>query len=306
MDSASDLYELLARPELDEPVLVMAPDGWIDAGLGGAGAVGALVAVLETEVVATFDVDRLLDYRSRRPMSHMLDGVYTDLVWPKLELLAAHDPEGRALLVLTGPEPDHEWRAFSDAIGELATRFGVRLAVGLGAFPAGVPHTRTSRLAATATNAELANRLGVVSGEVQVPAGSVAAIERRLADLGIPTIAIWARVPHYAATMPYPPASVQLLEGLTTITGIRVEVPDLVAAAAATREHLEELTANSLQHTALVRQLEAQVDSEGGEDGAAAANQAAGQLEATEAGWGTLPTGDELAAEVERFLQQGE
>jgi len=106
--------------------------------------------------------------------------------------------------------------------------------------------------------------------------------------------------------MPYPPASVQLLEGLTTITGIRVDVPDLVAAAAATREHLEELTANSLQHTALVRQLEAQVDSEGGEDGAAAANQAAGQLEATEAGWGTLPTGDELAAEVERFLQQGE
>jgi hypothetical protein len=106
--------------------------------------------------------------------------------------------------------------------------------------------------------------------------------------------------------MPYPPASVQLLEGLTTITGIKVDVPELVAAAAATKEHLEELTANSLQHTALVRQLEVQVDSEGGEDGVAAADRQAGQTEATEAGWGTLPTGDELAAEVERFLQQGE
>jgi len=306
MDPASDLYELQARPDLDEPVLIMAPDGWIDAGLGGAGAVGALLAVLETEVVATFDVDRLLDHRSRRPVSHMLDGVYTDLTWPTLELLAAHDPEGRAMLILAGPEPDHEWRAFSDAIADLATMFKVRLAVGLGAFPAGVPHTRTSRLAATATHAELANRLGVVSGEVTVPAGIVAAIERRLAQLEIPTIAIWARVPHYAASMPYPPASVQLLEGLTTITGIHVDVPELVAAAATTKEHLEELTANSLQHTALVRQLEAQVDSEGGEEGAAAANQAAGQAEATEAGWGTLPTGDELAAEVERFLQQGE
>jgi len=305
MDPASDLYELQARPDLDEPVLIMAPDGWIDAGLGGAGAVGALLAVLETEVVATFDVDRLLDHRSRRPVSHMLDGVYTELSWPTLELLAAHDPEGRAMLILAGPEPDHEWRAFSDAIADLATMFKVRLAVGLGAFPAGVPHTRTSRLAATATSAELANRLGVVSGEVQVPAGIVAAIERRLAQLGIPTIAIWARVPHYAASMPYPPASVQLLEGLTTITGIMVEVPELVAAAAATTEHLEELTANSLQHTALVRQLEAQVDSEGGDEGAAAAERAAGQTEATEAGWGTLPTGDELAAEVERFLQQG-
>jgi predicted ATP-grasp superfamily ATP-dependent carboligase len=303
MDPASHLYELRARPELDEPVLVMAPDGWIDAGLGGAGAVGALLAVLDTEVVASFDVDRLLDHRSRRPVSHMLDGVYTDLVWPKLDLLAAHDPQGRAVLILAGPEPDHEWRAFADAIGGLATMFGVRMAVGLGAFPAGVPHTRTSRLAATATDAELANRLGVVSGEVQVPAGIVAAVERRLAELDIPTIAIWARVPHYAASMPYPPASVQLLEGLATITGVKVEVPELVEAATATREHLDELTANSLQHTALVRQLEAQVDSEGGEEGAAAANQAAGQAEATEAGWGTLPSGDELAAEVERFLQ---
>ena len=84
MDAASDLYELRARPDLDSPVLVMAPEGWIDAGLGGAGAVAAMLEVLETEVVASFDVDRLLDFRSRRPVSHMLDGVYTDLVWPKL------------------------------------------------------------------------------------------------------------------------------------------------------------------------------------------------------------------------------
>jgi hypothetical protein len=301
MDPASDLYELRARPELTDPVLVMAPEGWIDAGLGGAGAVGAMLAVLETEVVASFDVDRLLDHRARRPMSHMLDGVYTDLVWPKLDLLAGHDPDGRAFLILAGPEPDHEWRAFADAVAGLATQFGVRLAIGLGAFPAGVPHTRTSRLAATATNAQLANQLGVVSGEVQVPAGILAAIERRLAQLEIPTIAIWARVPHYAASMPYPPASVQLLEGLATIAGLRVEVPELVEAATATKAHLDEVAANSVQHAALIRQLEAQVDAEeaAGEDGPPAEGQAA----ATEAGWGTLPTGDELAAEVERFLR---
>ena len=306
MDAASDLYELRTRPELESPVLVLAPEGWIDAGLGGAGAVSAMLEVLDTEVVASFDVDRLLDFRSRRPVSHMLDGGYTDLVWPKLELLAAHDLDGRAMLILAGPEPDHQWRAFSDAIGELATMFGVRLVVGLGAFPAGVPHTRSPRLAATATNAELANQLGVVSGTVEVPAGILAAIERHLTGLGIPTIAIWARVPHYASSMPYPASSLQLLEGLTAVSGIRLETPELAAAATATREHLEELTANSLQHTALVRQLEAQVDAEGGEEGATAADRAAGQTEATEAGWGTLPTGDELAAEVERFLQQGE
>jgi len=294
------MYELRSRPELDSPVLVMAPEGWIDAGLGGAGAVGAMLAALETEVVASFDVDRLLDHRSRRPMSHMLDGVYTDLVWPSLELLAAHDAEGNAMLILAGPEPDHEWRAYAEAIGELAEMFGVRLAVGLGAFPAGVPHTRTSRLAATATNAELANKLGVVSGEVQVPAGVVAAIERRLHQLDIATIAIWARVPHYAAAMPYPPASLQLLDGLATVAGIQVASPELSEAAAATRAHLDEVTTNSIQHAALVRQLEAQIDADPAEGGDP---ESAGQAEATEAGWGILPTGDELAAEVERFLK---
>ena len=300
MDLASDLYELRARPELDSPVLVMAPEGWIDAGLGGAGAVGALLAAMETEVIASFDVDRLLDHRARRPVSHMLDGVYTDLVWPAIDLLSGRDADGRPVLVLAGPEPDHEWRAFADAVAELAVMFGVRLAVGLGAFPAGVPHTRTSRLAATASNAQLANQLGVVSGVVQVPAGVLAAIERRFTQLEIPTIAIWARVPHYAASMPYPPASVQLLEGLNNVAGIRVEVPDLVEAAEATKAQLEELTANSVQHTALVRQLEVQVDAE--ESGGQAAS-SEDDPSPPEAAWGNLPTGDELAAEVERFLR---
>jgi predicted ATP-grasp superfamily ATP-dependent carboligase len=295
MDAAPGLYELRARPELDRPVLVMAPEGWIDAGLGGAGAVGALLAAMETEVVAVFDTDRLLDHRARRPTSHIVDGVYTDLVWPKIDLLAGHDADGRAVLVLAGPEPDHEWVAFSGAVAELARLFGVRLLVGLGAFPAGVPHTRTARLAATASTAELANQVGVVSGTVDVPAGVLAAIERELAPAGVPTVGIWARVPHYAASMPYPPASVQLLEGLTAMAGIRVEVPELVEAAEATRQHLDELTANSVQHMALVRQLEAQLDEE--------VEGEAGQAKATEAGWGNLPSGDELAAEVERFLR---
>ncbi|MDQ4069710.1 MAG: PAC2 family protein [Actinomycetota bacterium] len=301
MDPASDLYELRARPELDSPVLVMAPEGWIDAGLGGAGAVGALLATMNTEVVASFDVDRLLDHRARRPVSHMLDGVYTDLVWPALDLLSGHDADRRSVLVLAGPEPDHEWRAFADAVGELAVMFGVRLAVGLGAFPAGVPHTRTPRLAATASNAQLANQVGVVSGVVQVPAGVLAAIERRLVQLEIPTIAIWARVPHYAASMPYPPASLQLLEGLQSVAGIRVETNELGEAATASKTQLDELTANSVQHTALVRQLEAQVDAE--ESGAEGAPPEGQEATAPEAAWGNLPTGDELAAEVERFLR---
>jgi len=297
MDAAPGLYELRAQPDLDSPVLVMAPDGWIDAGLGGAGAVAALLAAMETEVVASFDADRLLDHRARRPISHIVDGVYTDLVWPQIDLLAGRDRHGKAVLVLAGPEPDHEWRAFAAAVTELAQRFGVRLLVGLGAFPAGVPHTRSARLAATASSAELANSVGVVSGAVEVPAGVMTAIERSFEAVGIPAIGMWARVPHYAATLPYPPASLQLLEGLAEVAGIEVDTPELAEAAEATRQRLEELTANSVQHMALVHQLEAQVDAE------AESGQGEGQAEATAAGWGVLPTGDELAAEVERFLR---
>ncbi len=302
MDPTHGLYELRAQPDLDNPVLVMAPEGWIDAGLGGAGAVGALLAAKDTEVVATFDADRLLDHRARRPVSHIADGVYTDLVWPGIDLLAGHDRDGKDVLILAGPEPDHEWRAFADAVTELAVRFGVRLLVGLGAFPAGVPHTRSARLAATATTAELANSVGVVSGTVEVPAGVLAAIERCFNRVGIPAIGIWARVPHYAATVPYPPASIQLLDGLAEVAGIRVDTPELAEAADATRRHLEELTANSVQLAALVRQLEAQVDAEG--DGTGEQGDGGGQEAATAAGWGPLPTGDELAAEVERFLRE--
>lgn len=282
------LYELHSRPELDHPVLVMAPEGWIDAGLGGATALASLLSTTTTEVIATFDADDLLDHRARRPMSHILDGVYADLVWPSIELRAGDDGDGHDVLILSGPEPDHRWRAFAGAVAELAGAFGVRMLVGLGAFPAPIPHTRTATLAASATNAELAHRVGIVPGRVEVPAGVLSAVAARFAEIDIPAIGLWARVPHYAAGMPYPEASVLLLEGLAGLAGIVVDVTELREAAEATRRQLDELTANSPQHTALVHQLEAQADAE---------------AENAFSGWGQLPTGDELAAELEKFLR---
>jgi hypothetical protein len=285
------LYVLHERPELERPVLVMAPEGWIDAGLGGGAALGTLLTAIKTTVVANFDIDELLDHRARRPTARITDGVYEDLSWPEIELRAGHDAAGNAVLVLVGPEPDHQWRAYAAAVAEVADLFAVRMLVGLGAFPAPVPHTRPATLAATATDADLANRIGVVSGTLEVPAGVLVAIERRFAEVGIPAVGLWARVPHYAAAMPYPAASLLLLEGLTTVAGIVVDTTPLREAADATRERLDELVANSAEHSALVRQLEARTDAE---------------AEPSPQGWGDLPSGDELAAEVERFLQSGE
>jgi len=286
------LYRLVPdRPAVDQPVLVMAPEGWIDAGLGGGGAMAALISAMETELVATFDSDALLDHRARRPVARIADGVYEDVLWPEIELRAGKDGEGRDVLVLVGPEPDHYWRGFAGAVGELSQLLGVRLLVGMGAFPAPVPHTRPGSVVATATAAELAGRVGVVRGNLDVPAGIVVAVQRRFADLGIPALALWARVPHYAAGMPYPEASMLLLGQLGAVAGISVDVEPLREAAEAARQRLDELTANSMEHRALVHQLEAQVDAEG-----------SGEDQPT-AGWSNLPSADELGAEVERFLR---
>ncbi len=286
------LYQLVPEPpEVDEPVLVMAPEGWIDAGLGGVGAIAGLVDGMATELVATFDSDALLDHRARRPVARIEDGVYQDVLWPEIELRAGKDGEGRDVLVLVGPEPDHSWRSFAAAVGELAQSLGVRLLVGLGAFPAPVPHTRPPSVVATATTAELAERVGVVKGSLDVPAGIVVAVQRRFADIGIPALALWARVPHYAAGMPYPEASAALLERLAEVAGLSLDTAKLREAADAARARLDELTANSMEHRALVSQLEAQVDAE----------QAGG--EESLAGWSEIPSGDELADEVERFLR---
>jgi proteasome assembly chaperone (PAC2) family protein len=282
----SELYELLERPSLEEPVLIMTLEGWVDAGLGAAAALAALLGSMPTELVASFDVDTLLDHRARRPVVRIVDGINTALIWPEIQVRAGRTESGQDLLFLVGPEPDHQWRAFATAVTELAASFDARLVVGLGAFPAPVPHTRPARLASTATSVELARQVGFIPGTIDVPAGVQAALERQFAELGVPAIGLWARVPHYAAAMPYPEASAILLEGLERITGVSVDASELRAAAAATRERLDELVANSEEHSALVRQLEAQIDAE------------------SERPFGTIPSGDELAAELERFLRE--
>ena len=128
-------------------------------------------------------------------------------------------------------------------------------------------------------------------GILQVPAGILAALGERLGGVGVPAIGLWARVPHYAAGLPYPDASVQLLDGLAQVTGLRVDAPEVREAAEDTRRRLDDLASNSAQHRTLVRQLETQFDAE-------AENQSA-----VAAGWANLPTGDELAAELEKFLR---
>ena len=282
------LYKIQTDRDLDSPVLVLGMEGWIDAGLGGGGAMGYLLDAIPTEVMATFDGDQLLDLRSRRPAVRITDGVLSGLTWPEIELRVGQDPAGRDVLILTGPEPDMQWRAFVSSVVSLAADLGTRLVVGVGAFPAPVPHTRPVRLAAVATNSELAEKVGFMPGSLEVPAGIHAALQEGFGEAGIPAVGMWARVPHYVATMPYPAASAALVECLATVAGLDLDATDLHDAAALARSRIDDIIAASEEHAQMVHQLEASAEAE--------ANVAPINLS-------ELPTGDELADELERFLR---
>ncbi len=169
------LYELHDRPSLDQPVLVVVLEGWIDAGFAAGRAMQTLLNELDTYPVASFDADALLDHRARRPVMHLVEGVNTGLSWPGIELRAGTDSAGNDLLLLVGAEPDHAWRQFIEAVLELAELFDVRMLVGLGAYPATVPHTRPVTMSVTAATEELAAVSGLLRGTLDVPAGVQAA-----------------------------------------------------------------------------------------------------------------------------------
>jgi hypothetical protein len=293
---ATDLYSFDAgwgEPvgiRLDRPVLVVALEGWVDAGMGASSAIAHLVTGSPTAVVATFDTEPLIDQRARRPIARLEDGVTTELTWPTIRLLAGKDRVGADLLYLTGPEPDFAWPTFIKAVVGLTGQLGVRTVVGLGAFPAPTPHTRPVRLASTVPpeSVHLAGRIGTVHGTLEVPAGVQAALEVALGAAGVPVIGLWARVPHYVSAMPYPEASAALIEGLCAVTGTVLDTVDLRTAGEASRIQVDELIGANPDHLEMVRRLEAAIDSEVG----------------TPLGFASdLPSGDEIAAELEQFLR---
>ncbi len=286
-----DNYEriiFLADPELNEPVLIYALEGWIDAGLGAGTAMSTLLTSTPTETLATFDTEYFIDQRARRPVARIVDGVTTELTWPEIQLRYGRDGDGADMIFLLGPEPDFHWSDFVEAVTDAALRFDVRLVVGLGSFPAPTPHTRPVRVIGTApeASANLLPLVGTVSGELEVPAGISSALELGFADVDVDVLTLWARVPHYVASMPYPQAAASLIEGLARIAGLTLDASSLRAAADEARLRVDDLVTNNPEHTSMVEQLEEVTDeNEGNSLG------------------DDVPSGDELAAELERFLR---
>jgi hypothetical protein len=284
------LYRLTGEAAPDSPVLVVALDGWVDAGMAGSTALTGLLESIETRTYAVFDSEELIDQRARRPRLLVANGMNEGVTWPEATIKVGVDRLGSGVAVLSGPEPDFRWRSFATAVAEVAEGMGTRLMVGFGGFPAAAPHTRPIRLASTATTPELAAQIGFVNGAIEVPAGIEAVLELELARSGIPAVGLWARVPHYVAAMPFPAAAVVLLDGLASVSGLVIDSDVLADAADAAKTKVDELISQSRDHMAMVRQLERSVDELEGEPATAFED-----LEAV--------SGDEIAAELERYLR---
>jgi hypothetical protein len=272
----------------EHPVLIVVLDGWVDAGFGAATAVAAILSEMKTETFATFEADDLIDQRARRPRLRIEDGVRAGISWPELQVLVGRDRMGSGVALLIGPEPDYRWRQFTGEVVKIARDLDVRLVVSLGAFPNATPHTRPIKLTATASDAELARKIGVVRGAIEVPAGLGEVIGEACAAAGFPSIGLWARVPHYVAAMPFAPAALALIEGLSSISGLVFGTDGLTRSAEEARRQVDELIAQSPDHEAMVRQMEEQLDTEG---------EVLLDIE------GDLPSGDEIASELERYLR---
>jgi predicted ATP-grasp superfamily ATP-dependent carboligase len=294
----ADLYRIDAEPSAPAgTVLVHALTGFVDAGQAGQVAVAHLLANLEHRVLATFDVDQLLDYRTRRP-TMIFDGDRWDSYdRPELVLHEVRDNEGTTFLLLAGPEPDLQWERFTDAVRELVERFGVGLTVGLGAVPMAVPHTRPVTVTAHATRRELISDYEPWFGAMEIPGHAGALMELKLGQAGHDAMGFVVHVPHYLARIEYPESARGLLEHLARSSGLSLPVEALRPAALRVLAEVDKQVAGSQESMSVVAGLEARFDSIiGGSD----------QRTLLSGDAGPLPTGDEIAAELEQFLAEQE
>ena len=278
-------------PLLDSPTLIIMMSGWIDASGAAAGAMQHLINATASRDLINFDGDTFVDYRARRPLMELREGVNTRIVWSVPEMRVGTDDDGRDVLLLTGPEPDMAWHYFAKTVATLATQLGVKTAIGMGAYPFGAPHTRPVGLSATSPDAAIAERLSLTRSTVDVPAGVEAILEHSLTDAGITAIGLWAQIPHYVATMAYPAASAALVEAACLEAGLTIDTSALRKESGVQRERLDQLVAGNPEHAEMLGKLEAAYDAEHGSFGAMKPDATA------------IPTVDEIAAEVEQFLR---
>ncbi|MFL6173573.1 MAG: proteasome assembly chaperone family protein [Marmoricola sp.] len=287
-------------PELeglsDGPVMVIALDGFLDAGSASALASGHLLENSSSRVVASFEVDEFYDYRARRPPMTFFEDHYTEYDAPRLVVRLLHDQNNTPFLLLTGPEPDMRWEGFADAVRKVIEHFEVRLSVTLGSVPMAVPHTRPVQLTNHGTSKRLLISENVWAGEIRIPSSAQSLLEVRLGEWGHDACGFVAHIPHYLAQFGYPEAASALLKQIGAATGLAWNTHDLDEAADERRIEIATQVADSDEVRAVVEGLEQQYDAfHRGEVDSLMAE--AGEIDPED-----LPTGEEIGAQFEQFL----
>jgi hypothetical protein len=285
-----------AQPDAPGPALVVAVQGFIDAGNIASTALAHLRTELKWTRLATFDIDQLHDYRGRRSQMTLEQDRWVKYEEPYLALDYVLDRQGKGFLLLSGIEPDYQWERVIRAIRAVIERFDVSLTVTVNGVPMPVPHTRPLTLTARASRSELVDDYISVFSEIRVPSSLVSLLEYRLSNWGHDAMGFAIHVPHYLARAPYPPVTVFGLRHIERATGLDLG-SDLLrqeASEMTTRVEYEAAENSEVQH--VVSQLEEQYDR------FVERSAVPGFLDKE----GLIPSADDIAAEFEQFLREQE
>lgn len=300
MTTHSPLFRLeadAARQPQPAPLLLMSLEGFLDAGQVRSSLADHLLHTLEHEVVATFEVDEFVDYRSRRPLMTFDSDHYTDYDDPSLVLYRMVDAAGEPFLLLHGVEPDYRWEAFIEAVRQLGLAFGVRRMVSAHGIPMAVPHTRPVGTTRFASDRSVLGDYTPIFGQVRIPSSVDSLLHLRLAESGLLTMGVAVHVPHYLAETQFGDAVVAAADAVMDLSGLVLPTADLVAMAGLTRARIEEELASNDEAREVVEGLEKRYDHfiEG---------QRRKSLLAAEVA--NLPSAEEIGAQLEAFLRDPE
>ena len=276
------------RPDgLRAPALICAFKGWNDAADAASSAITFVGSALGARRFATIDPEEFYDFQSTRPTVKLVDGLARSIVWPSVELFEARVPRApRDLVLLSGSEPSMRWRTFTRVVVELAEALGTQLVVTVGALLADVPHTRPVSITGLASDPGLVSRLGLVNSSYEGPTGIVGVLHAACQQSGLPSASLWAAVPHYIAAAPNPKASLALVRKLEGLVGVAVDASELETAAADYDRQVNLAVQSDPDVQAFVERLEQAAGSEPPEQP------------------GSLPSGDTIARDLQRFLRQ--
>lgn len=291
MDARDALIEH-AHPELRSPILIAAFRGWNDAGESASFAASHLARVWAAEKMASIDPEEFYDFQSVRPQVELVDGLTRRITWPANELYSAQLEGDHDVILLVGTEPSHRWRTFAEVVVEVARTHGVKFVVTLGALLADVPHSRPVHITGTAVDPELVERLGLQRSRYEGPTGIVGVLHDAFGRAGIDSASLWAAVPHYLAVSPNPKAAQALVDKATELIGIPASTTELEHATRAYEDRVSDMVATDEDVQAYVQLLEERADERDDEE----------PVDPIDAS--NLPSGDALAAELEKFLRE--